>query len=182
VAGVIALMISNGLTGVEEIRDILKSTARDLGDFGFDNYYGYGLIDAYSAVTYSDGWEPLMVFNTNSSDLPDSLVLADSVDIVNPDGSYNLQVNLASSYVFVWQDFDHDGQIGYGDLFGYYGYSGDDPGDGTPLSVSVIAGGQTEANFEFGVYIDQTYQPVENFDKVTEKKEQIIKEHYQEIR
>ncbi|TYB95126.1 MAG: S8 family serine peptidase, partial [Kosmotoga sp.] len=176
VAGVIALMISNGLTGVEEIRDILKSTARDLGDFGFDNYYGYGLIDAYSAVTYSDGWEPLMVYNT------DTMWNVDSVSVVNPDGSYNLQVNLASSYVFVWQDFDHDDDIGYGDLYGYYGYSGGDPDDDYPSTVSVTAGGETEANFEFGVYIDQTYKPVENFDKVIEKKEQIIKEHYQEIR
>ncbi|MEA2067132.1 MAG: S8 family serine peptidase [Thermotogota bacterium] len=176
VSGVVALMISNGLTGVEDIRSILQDTARDLGDSGFDNYYGYGLIDAYSAVTYSDGWEPLMVYNT------DTMGNVDSVSVVNTDGSYNLQVNLASSYVFVWQDFDHDGQIGYGDLFGYYGYSGDDPGDGTPLSVSVTAGGQTEANFEFGVYIDQTYRPVENFDKVIEKKEQIIKEHYEKIK
>jgi len=33
-----------------EIKGILTSTAIDLGDNGYDDVYGYGLVDAYKAV------------------------------------------------------------------------------------------------------------------------------------
>jgi len=33
----------------QEVRDILRNTAVDLGDAGFDSVYGYGRVDAYSA-------------------------------------------------------------------------------------------------------------------------------------
>ncbi len=51
VAGVAALMLSvnPNLTEIE-VRTILQNTARDLGTAGFDNTYGYGLVDAYEAV------------------------------------------------------------------------------------------------------------------------------------
>ena len=51
VAGVVALMLSRGARGVESIRDILHSTTEDLGDPGYDTVYGYGLIDATSALS-----------------------------------------------------------------------------------------------------------------------------------
>lgn len=35
---------------VDSIKQILMSTAVDLGDFGNDNAYGWGIIDAYQAV------------------------------------------------------------------------------------------------------------------------------------
>ncbi len=50
IAGVVALMIANGITGVENIRSVLASTAVDLGASGWDNQYGYGLVDAAAAV------------------------------------------------------------------------------------------------------------------------------------
>lgn len=51
VAGTIALMAARNpaLTNAE-IRQILRDTAVDLGDPGFDNYYGYGFLNAYEAV------------------------------------------------------------------------------------------------------------------------------------
>ena len=51
VAGVAALVKSADptLTNVE-IREILKDTAKDLGNSGWDQYYGYGLVDAAAAV------------------------------------------------------------------------------------------------------------------------------------
>ena len=55
VAALVALMIANGQTGVENIRTILHETATDLGDPGWDEHYGYGLIDAYGALTYDPG-------------------------------------------------------------------------------------------------------------------------------
>ena len=50
VAGVVALMLSGGTSGIENIRDILHSTAEDLGTPGYDTVYGYGLIDAAAAL------------------------------------------------------------------------------------------------------------------------------------
>ena len=55
VAALVALMIANGQTGVENIRTILHETALDLGDAGWDPQYGHGLIDAYEALTYPSG-------------------------------------------------------------------------------------------------------------------------------
>ncbi len=48
--GVVALMISNGITGVENIRSVLHDTALDLGSGGWDSTYGHGLVDAAAAV------------------------------------------------------------------------------------------------------------------------------------
>jgi len=51
VAGVIALMRTlNHSISVAEIRDILHTTAVDLGDPGKDIYFGYGLLNATAAV------------------------------------------------------------------------------------------------------------------------------------
>src|SRR5690606_20606425 len=51
VTGTVALMYSAGITDPNEIRELLRYTAEDLGAPGFDNYYGYGLVNAYAAVT-----------------------------------------------------------------------------------------------------------------------------------
>jgi len=56
VAGVAALVkaANPSLTNVQ-IRQILESTAEDLGDTGWDQYFGYGLVDAYAAVLEAIG-------------------------------------------------------------------------------------------------------------------------------
>lgn len=52
VAGVVALMLSVRPDLTEaEVRTALQQTARDLGATGFDTTYGYGLVDAYAAVS-----------------------------------------------------------------------------------------------------------------------------------
>ncbi|MCH8187867.1 MAG: S8 family serine peptidase [Proteobacteria bacterium] len=67
VTGVIALMLqadptlgdddtpTGGLLPHQKVRNILTSTAKDLGASGPDNEYGYGVIDAYSAVAEASG-------------------------------------------------------------------------------------------------------------------------------
>ena len=59
VTGLIALILSgwsvsgihnSGTSRIENIRDILHSSAEDLGDPGYDKVYGYGLIDAAAAL------------------------------------------------------------------------------------------------------------------------------------
>jgi len=52
VSGVAALLISTGVTGPDNIREALESTAEDLGIPGKDAEYGWGLIDAYAALNY----------------------------------------------------------------------------------------------------------------------------------
>jgi subtilisin family serine protease len=51
VAGTVALMLqaNSGMT-VDDIYDLLKITADDLGDAGLDTRYGWGIINAYEAV------------------------------------------------------------------------------------------------------------------------------------
>jgi subtilisin family serine protease len=51
VAGVVGLMISNGITNKNTIVSALTSTAVDAGTAGFDNEYGWGIVDAAAAVT-----------------------------------------------------------------------------------------------------------------------------------
>lgn len=54
VAGVAALMLSaNPNLTEEKVKEYLRNTARDLGEKGRDDLYGYGLVDAYKAVAQS---------------------------------------------------------------------------------------------------------------------------------
>ena len=46
------LSVNPNLTS-QEVTSILQTTARDLGTPGFDNTYGYGLVDAHKAVVYA---------------------------------------------------------------------------------------------------------------------------------
>lgn len=50
VAGVAALLISEGANGPDEVRAAIESTAIDMGTTGWDQYYGYGLVNATAAL------------------------------------------------------------------------------------------------------------------------------------
>ncbi len=51
VAGVAALILSvNPSLSLDQLTSLLRSSAVDLGDPGFDDYYGYGLVDTNQAV------------------------------------------------------------------------------------------------------------------------------------
>ncbi|MBI3486529.1 S8 family serine peptidase [Candidatus Daviesbacteria bacterium] len=43
----------------QQVTDIITSTAKDLGDPGWDQYYGWGKIDAYAALQKATGITPL---------------------------------------------------------------------------------------------------------------------------
>ncbi|MBN1481355.1 PKD domain-containing protein [candidate division KSB1 bacterium] len=53
VAGVAALLIANGTTGPDAVREALENTAKDKGASGWDTIYGHGIIDAYAALNYN---------------------------------------------------------------------------------------------------------------------------------
>lgn len=174
VTGVVALMMSYGLSGVEEIRSALCNTALDLGPEGRDDEYGYGLIDAYQALTVLDGWEPLMVYSVD----PETSSIA-SVSVVYEDGYYELPVNLSQLEVYVWRDFDHDDNISPGDLYGYYGYAGGNPLDGQAQLITALPDGGVEADILFATVVDTAQRPeILNFEKVVSVKKRTIVEHY----
>jgi serine protease len=52
VAGVAALLIANGVTGPDNVRLAIESTAKDLGAPGWDVEHGWGLVDAFAALNY----------------------------------------------------------------------------------------------------------------------------------
>ncbi len=66
VAGVAALLVSNGLT-TSQVRDALQQTAVDLGTTGWDQTFGYGRIDAYAALQW--GGTPLEAPTNLQADL-----------------------------------------------------------------------------------------------------------------
>lgn len=54
VAGLVALMMSHGANSAN-VRNILQTTSTDLGPSGWDDQYGYGLINCHNAVSASAG-------------------------------------------------------------------------------------------------------------------------------
>ena len=52
-AAAAALLIENGITGVDDVRSALTETATDLGDHGHDDTFGNGLIDPIGALSWS---------------------------------------------------------------------------------------------------------------------------------
>jgi len=80
VAGVAALILSAGIADQngdgrrnDDVRGMLQFTADDLGVAGVDNEFGYGLVDALSAVSlaydpdYNGGQPPAVIFNAPSN-------------------------------------------------------------------------------------------------------------------
>ena len=59
VAAIAALLIANGAATPDEVFLALSSTTTDLGNTGYDSSYGHGLVQAYNALTFDDGEEPL---------------------------------------------------------------------------------------------------------------------------
>lgn len=49
-AGVAALVISSGVFGPDNVRQVLQDSAKDLGAAGRDDTFGYGLLDAAAAL------------------------------------------------------------------------------------------------------------------------------------
>ena len=88
VAGVAALVIAAGVSGPDNVRNVLQSTAEDHGAAGWDSEYGSGIVDAYAAVasigppnnppvadaggSYSGTEDIAITFNGSGSSDPDS--------------------------------------------------------------------------------------------------------------
>lgn len=55
VSGAAALLIYKGVSGPDNIRNILQTTAEDKGSVGWDKYYGWGIVNAYKALLKATG-------------------------------------------------------------------------------------------------------------------------------
>lgn len=53
VSGVAALVMANGVTSPDNVREALQSTAEDKWSTGWDPYFGWGIVDAYAAVMWT---------------------------------------------------------------------------------------------------------------------------------
>ncbi|WP_333640260.1 S8 family peptidase, partial [Mesotoga prima] len=126
VTGLAALLMAKGYAGKDDsgeeiIRKILRETALDLGEPGWDQYYGFGLVQAYDSLTYEEERRPLLVQILSTS----GEVIRETE--VNPDGSFQFN-GLTENYIKirVWRDFNGNEEIDKGDLIGYYGYQESD--------------------------------------------------------
>ncbi len=88
VAGVAALVIAAGVSGPDNVRNVLQSTAEDHGAAGWDSEYGWGIVDAFAALAsigppnnppvadaggpYSGTEDTAISFDGSGSDDPDS--------------------------------------------------------------------------------------------------------------
>lgn len=127
VTGLVALLMGEGYigrdsNGEEIIRKIIRKTALDLGDPGWDEYYGYGLIQAANALSFIEEKRPFVVQVLSIG----GSVLAQSD--VRPDGSFKIGgLKDQNIKLRVWRDVNANGVIDKGDLVGYAGYSGWEP-------------------------------------------------------
>ncbi|MGC9219414.1 MAG: S8 family serine peptidase, partial [Athalassotoga sp.] len=167
VSGLAALMISNGITGPANIRNIIQNTATNIGP---SSTYGYGLINAYKALTYNGGWEPMVVFAQNSSG-----VTVKTVDVSN-DGSFSMNLPAGTYKIYAWQDFNGDSQIDTGDFYGFYGYSGNSTD--MPLSLNLISGQSINLNLLVSTQINNENNPVGNVGVVSNYVHSLIESHY----
>jgi serine protease len=91
VAGVAALVISRGVaSSPDDVRHVLEVTAEDKGAAGWDNIYGWGIVDAYKAVTYSavPNQPPTASFTWTASGLTCNLDASGSFDSDGTISSY----------------------------------------------------------------------------------------------
>ena len=148
VTGLVALLMGAGLTDPDDIRSVLRSTARDLGSPGRDDYYGWGLIDAGAALEAITSPQEFKVFLRNPSTGSNiaSTNLSDS-------GAYHFSnVSLSQVKVYAWRDMDESGTINIGDLLGYYNYSGGEPNLNNAQTIT-LSGGDNWIDFQFAPII-----------------------------
>ena len=108
VAGVAALVIANGVTGPDAVREVLQSTADDLGPNGWDETYGWGLLNAAAALAA----EPDEELPSTPTDLSATPVSGSQVDLTWTESTDNVGVTGYNIY--------RDGvQVGTAETTGY---------------------------------------------------------------
>ena len=134
VAGLCALLISHGITGVDNIKNAIYETATDVGATGYDEEYGWGIINPAAALNWGGGEvTTLLEEGFESGEAPDWSVYDNDAD------GNSWEIYSESP------DFDlaHSGDYGVGV---YYNLNGNDDWLITPqLDLS----GYSTINFSF---------------------------------
>lgn len=117
VSGVAALLIARGFVGPNAIRSRLRDTAVDLGPAGWDQFFGYGLVNAAAAV---GGSNPNGMMRAFAGTISASTITRQSdVATVAATGSFTItNAQSGTRSVFAWQDFNSNGQVDLGDYYG----------------------------------------------------------------
>ena len=119
-SGVAALLISNGVTGVDNIKNRMTSTAVDLGVSGKDNYYGYGLVDAYGALVDKKLEEPYIFAGKEANG---SIEVVSEV-VQSKEENYQLDsVKPGEIKIYGWRDVNNNDEIDAGDYWGESNYN-----------------------------------------------------------
>ncbi|MCA9771652.1 MAG: S8 family serine peptidase [Myxococcales bacterium] len=93
VTGIVGLLVeANPDITPEEVRQLLKDTAVDLGDAGPDNKYGWGFVDAYAAVQAV--YDPTPRLEVYTSVLDDTGALCGGNGVLDPGERVRLGVAL----------------------------------------------------------------------------------------
>ena len=100
VAGVAALMLaSNPNYTAEEVRSKMNETALDVGTVGRDSQYGYGMVDASSAVGIAPITNDPPVANDQTVNTTKNISVDITLDAIDPDGdplTYTITANPAN--------------------------------------------------------------------------------------
>jgi len=114
VAGVAALVIAAGVTGPENVRNVLQSTAEDHGAAGWDQEYGWGIVDAFVALDSigEPNENPVAVPNGPYGGTEDIAIAFDGSGSTDPDedpltytwdfGDGNMGSGVSPSHTYLW--------------------------------------------------------------------------------
>lgn len=111
VAGTAALIIASGINGAADVRQTLTESADDLGAPGYDELYGWGLVDAYEALgPFCD------IRMSQSSYLDGETVTASILRVANPDSEpvpieFKVWIGIPDGQVFSMINVGADGSI-----------------------------------------------------------------------
>ena len=135
VSGISALLIADGLNGTQQIHERLINATIDLGATGKDDYYGYGLVDAYGTLLGKKLGKPVVFAATKDGN---NLYVKSEMRNANDDGTYELaQVDNGDVYIVGWRDVNKNKIVDTGD---YYGISS--------KMISVDEGASYTVNFD----------------------------------
>ena len=153
VAGVAALVISKGIAiSPAQVMAVLESTADDLGASGRDNVYGYGLVNAASALNWTAG--PV--------DNPPSVSIISPAEGAVVSGTVTITATASDDYGVTKVDFYVDGVLLSSDDASPYEASWDSTsiadGQHTLSATAVDTAGQT-ATASIKVTVDNVNDP-----------------------
>ncbi|MDR7442059.1 MAG: S8 family peptidase [Armatimonadota bacterium] len=117
VSGVAALLVGRGFVGPAAIRERLRLTATDLGAPGWDETYGYGLVNAAAAV---GGQLPATRLRAFVGVLAGSQIQRQSSFVlVSGTGAFTVpDAQSGTKSVFAWQDHNDNGRVDVDDYYG----------------------------------------------------------------